>query len=47
MSETVLITAGRIELRDYVPDDLASLIAYQSDPRVQEFYGLDEGSPEQ
>ena len=43
----MLITTERLELREYVSDDLDSLIAYQSDPRVQEFYGPGEGSPEQ
>ncbi len=41
------ITTARLELREYVPDDLEALLAYQNDSRTREFYGPDEVLPEQ
>ncbi len=41
------VTTERLLLRDFTPGDRAALLAYHSDPRYTEFYGPDEGGPEQ
>ena len=41
------LTTERLLLRDFTPGDRAALLAYHSDPRYTEFYGLEEGGPEQ
>lgn len=38
---------SRLILREYVPDDLDALLAYQADPRVREYYGPAEALPDQ
>lgn len=41
------LTTERLLLRDFTPGDRAALLAYQSDPRHNEFYGPEEGGTEQ
>lgn len=41
------ITTERLELREYDADDLAALLAHQTDPRARAFYGPDEGLAEE
>jgi RimJ/RimL family protein N-acetyltransferase len=40
------ITTRRLLLREYTPDDLPELLAYQGDARAREFYGPHEASPD-
>jgi RimJ/RimL family protein N-acetyltransferase len=41
------ITTARLLLREYAADDLPALLAYHADPRAREFYGPEEGRPDQ
>ena len=41
------IATDRLLLREYVPDDLQALLTYHADSRQREFYGPQEGTPEQ
>jgi RimJ/RimL family protein N-acetyltransferase len=41
------MTTERLLLRDFTPGDRAALLAYHFDPRYTEFYGPEEGGPEQ
>lgn len=36
------LATPRLHLREYTPDDLAALAAYQADPRMREFHGPDD-----
>ena len=40
------ITTARLLLREYVDDDWPAFLAYQADPRAQEFFGPGEGDPD-
>jgi ribosomal-protein-alanine N-acetyltransferase len=41
------LTTERLLLRDFRPGDREALLAYHADPRYTEFYGPQEGGPEQ